>query len=174
MGKKGDLSDFERGMVVGDRRIWVFHNLLSYWDFHAQTFLGFTKNDVKMGKTSSMWQSCGQKCLIDARGQRRMGRLTQADRRATLTEITTRYNRGMQQKHLWSHNHTTLRQMSYNSRRPHWAPLISTTKKKRLQFARAHQNFQSDSWRLEKCCLVEPDKCVWYDRGQSLSHILKK
>jgi len=26
-----------------------------------------------------------------------MGRLIQADRRATLTEITTRYNRGMQQ-----------------------------------------------------------------------------
>jgi len=28
---------------------------------------------------------------------RRMGRLIQADRRATLTEMTTRYNRGVQQ-----------------------------------------------------------------------------
>jgi len=43
MGKKGDLSNFERGMVVGAR---VFHNLLSYWDFHTQPFLGFTKNGV--------------------------------------------------------------------------------------------------------------------------------
>jgi len=44
MGKKGDLSYFERGMLVGAR---VFHNLLNYWDFHAQPFLGFTKNGVK-------------------------------------------------------------------------------------------------------------------------------
>jgi len=54
----------------------VFHNLLRYWDFQAQPFLGFTKEQQ----------------LVDARGQRRMGRLIQADRRATLTEITTRYN----------------------------------------------------------------------------------
>jgi len=33
-----------------------------------------------------------------------------------------------------------LRRMGYNSRRPHRVPLISTTnRKKRLQFARAHQ-----------------------------------
>jgi len=45
----------------------------------------------------SMWESCERKCLFEARGQRRMGRLIQADRRATLTEITTRYNWGKQQ-----------------------------------------------------------------------------
>jgi len=39
MGKKGDLSNF------------VEHNhLLSHWDFHAQPFLGFTKNGVKREK----------------------------------------------------------------------------------------------------------------------------
>ncbi len=36
MGKKGDLSDFERGRVVGARR-----------DFHAQPSLGFTENGPK-------------------------------------------------------------------------------------------------------------------------------
>jgi len=55
--------------------------LLSYWDFHAQPFLGFTKNGVKREKHPVP-------CLVDARGQRRMGRLIQADRRATLTEIS--------------------------------------------------------------------------------------
>ncbi|KAG1932899.1 hypothetical protein F2P79_020886 [Pimephales promelas] len=66
-----------------------------------------------------MRQSCGRKCLVDARGQRRMGRLIQADRRATLTEITTCYNRGMQQSICEATTHTTLRRMGYNSRRPH-------------------------------------------------------
>uniref|UniRef100_A0AAY5KPP9 Transposase Tc1-like domain-containing protein n=1 Tax=Esox lucius TaxID=8010 RepID=A0AAY5KPP9_ESOLU len=78
-----------------------------------------------------MRQSCGRKCLVDARGQRRMGRLIQADRRATLTEITTRYNRGMQQSICEATTRTTLRRMGYNSRRPHWVPLISTTNRKK-------------------------------------------
>jgi len=47
-----------------------------------------------------------------------MGRLIQADRRATWTEITTRYNRGMQQSICKATTHTTLWWMSYNSRRP--------------------------------------------------------
>jgi len=76
-----------------------------------------------------MRQSCGRKCLVDARGQRRMARLIQDDRRATLTEVTTR-----QQSICEATTHTTLRRMGYNSRRPHRVPLISTT---RLKFARA-------------------------------------
>uniref|UniRef100_A0A8C6TY92 N-ethylmaleimide-sensitive factor attachment protein, beta b n=1 Tax=Neogobius melanostomus TaxID=47308 RepID=A0A8C6TY92_9GOBI len=48
-----------------------------------------------------------------------MGRLIQADRRATLTEITTRYNRGMEQSICEATTRTTLRRMGYNSRRPH-------------------------------------------------------
>jgi len=61
-----------------------------------------------------------------------MGRLIQADRRATLTEITTRYNRGIQQSICEEDTTpTTLRRMGYNSRRPHRVPLISTTKRKK-------------------------------------------
>ncbi len=41
-GKKGDLSDFERGML--------FQKLLIYWDFHAQPSLGFTENGLKKRK----------------------------------------------------------------------------------------------------------------------------
>ncbi|XDV36000.1 hypothetical protein PO909_005854 [Leuciscus waleckii] len=99
-------------------------------------------------KTSSLRQSCGRKCLVDARGQMRMGRLIQADRRATLTEITTRYHRGMQQSICEATTRTTLRRMGYNSRKAHRVPLISTTnRKKRLQFARAHQNWTVEDWK---------------------------
>ncbi len=51
MGKKGDLSDFERGMVVGARRlVWVFQKRRIYWDFHAQPSLRFTENGPKKRK----------------------------------------------------------------------------------------------------------------------------
>jgi len=42
MGKKGDLRDFERGMVVV-----VFQKLRIYWDFHTKLSLGFTENSPK-------------------------------------------------------------------------------------------------------------------------------
>ncbi len=39
----------------------------------------------------------GRKCLVNVRaGQRRMGRLVRDDRKATVTQITNRYNQGMQ------------------------------------------------------------------------------
>jgi len=106
-----------------------------------------------------MRQSCWRKCLVDARGQRRMGRLIQADRKATLTEITTRYNRGIQQSICEATTHTTLRQMGYSSRRPHLVPLIYTTnRKKRLQFARAHHNWTVEDWK----------NVAWSDESQFL------
>ncbi len=75
--------------------VWVFQKLLIYWDFHTQPSLGFTENGPKQ-KISSERQLCGRKCLVDVRGQRRMGRLVRDDRKATVTQITTRYNQGMQ------------------------------------------------------------------------------
>ncbi len=51
MGKKGDLGDFERGMVVGARRADLsISKLLIYLDFHAQPSLGFTENGQKKKK----------------------------------------------------------------------------------------------------------------------------
>ncbi len=51
MGKKGDLSDFERVMVVGaDGLVWVLKKLLIYWDFQTQPSLEFTENAPKNRK----------------------------------------------------------------------------------------------------------------------------
>ncbi len=77
-----------------------------------------------------------------------MGRLVRYDRKATVIEITTRYNQGMQNTISERTTRRTLKQMGYSSRRPHWVPLLSAkNRKRRLQFAQAHQK---DNRKLEK------------------------
>ncbi len=62
--------------------------------------LGFSRTTIsrvyREEKISSEQQLCGGKCLVDVRGQRRMGRLVRDDRKATVTQITTLYNQCMQ------------------------------------------------------------------------------
>ncbi len=67
--------------------------MLIYWDFHAQPSLGFTENGLKKRKYPV------------SRGQRRMGRLVRDYRKATVTQITTRYNQGMQNTISEMYNH---------------------------------------------------------------------
>ncbi len=99
-------------------------------------------------KISSERQLCRRKCLVDVRGQRRMGRLVRDDRKATVTQITTRFNQSMQNTISERTTRRTLKQMGYSSRRPHQVPLRSDkNRKQRLQFAQAHQNWTIEDWK---------------------------
>ncbi len=134
-------------LLVPDGPVWVFQKLLIFWDFHAQPSLGFTENGPKK-KISSEQQLCGWKCIVDVRGQRRMSRLVRDDRKATVTQITTRYNQYMQNTISEHTTRRTLKQMSYNSRRPHRVSLLSAKNRKRsLQFTQAQQNWAIEDWK---------------------------
>ncbi len=80
--------------------------------------------------------------------QRRMGRLVRDYRKATVIQITTRYNQGMQHTISERTTRRTLKQMSYSSRRPHRVPLLSATnRKRRLKFTQAYQNWTIEDWK---------------------------
>ncbi len=145
MGKKVDLSDFERRMVVGARRAG----------------LSISKTAGEWSKKETIFserQLCGRKCLVDVRGQRRMGRLVRDDRKATVTQIITRYNQAMQNTISERTTHRILKQMGY-SRRPHQVPLRSAkNRKRRQQFAQAHPNWTIEDWK----------NVAWSDESQFL------
>ncbi len=77
-----------------------------------------------------------------------MGRLVRDYRKATVTQITTRYNQGMQNTISEHTTRQTLKQMGSSSRRPHRVPLLSAkNRKRRLQFTQAHQNWTIEDWK---------------------------
>ncbi len=93
-------------------------------------------------KISSERQLCGRICLVDVRGQRWMDRLVRDDRKETVSQITTRYNQGMQNTISERTTRRTLKQMSYSSRRPHRVPLLSAKNRKQ-----AHQSWTIEDWK---------------------------
>ncbi len=92
-----------------------------------------------------------------------MGRLVRDDRTATVTQITNRYNQGMQNTISERTTRRTLKQMGYSSRRPHRVPLLSAkNRKRRLQFTQARQNWTIEDWKtlpglmsLDFCCDIQ-------------------
>ncbi len=70
------------------------------------------------------------------------------DRKATVTQITTRYNQGMQNTISGCTTRRTLKQMGYSSRRPHRVQLLSAKNwKQRLQFTQANKNWTIEDWK---------------------------
>ncbi len=154
MGKKGDLSDFERGMVVCARRAGLrISKTADLLGFSRTTISRFYRELSKKDKISCERQLCRRKGLVDIRGQRRMGRLVRDNRKVTVTQIIICYNQGMQNTISECTTRRTLKQMDYSRRRPNLVTFLSSKyRKQRHKFHTGSPKLYHR--KLEKRCLV--------------------
>ncbi len=145
-GEERGFKWLERGKVVGARRsglsisetadlLWFSHTTISrvYREWSE-------KENIQWAGV--VWTKMPCWC------QRRMSRLVRDDRTTTVTQITTRYNQGMQNTISEHTTHRTLKQMGYSSRRPHRVLLLSAKNRtRRIQFTQDHQNWTIVDWK---------------------------
>ncbi len=106
-----------------------------------------------------------------------MGRLVRDDRKTTVTQITTRYNQGMQNTISEHTTRRTLKQMGSSSRRPHRVPLLSDKNRtRRIQFTQDHQNWTIEdrknvAWSDESRFLLQHSEDrvrIWHKEHESI------
>ncbi|XP_047461875.1 uncharacterized protein LOC125020531 [Mugil cephalus] len=93
MGKSRDLSEFERGMIVGARSAGCSIS-------QTVNMLGFSKTAVsrvfrewcEKQKTSSRRELSGRKRLVDEAGEKMLERIMEANNQATDVQIQAMYN----------------------------------------------------------------------------------
>ncbi len=166
-------------MVVG--AIWTGLSISQTTDllgFSLATTSRVYREWSEKEKISSELQLCGWKCLVDVRGQRRMGRLVGDDRKTTVTQITTRYSQGMQNTISEHTTCQTLKQMGSSSRRPHRVPLLSDKNRtRRIQFTQTHQNWTIEDWKnFFRLLLLHSDFRVriWHKEHESMHPALSQ
>ena len=115
------------------------------WRYINKNELNWIEPSLGLQRTVWKRENIQWKCLVDVRGQRRMGRLVPDDRKATGTQISTRSNPGMQNTISERTARGTLKKMGCSSRRPQQVPLLSANSRKlRLRFTQGHQNWTTE------------------------------
>ncbi|ROL44478.1 hypothetical protein DPX16_20747 [Anabarilius grahami] len=99
MGKRKDLSEFDRGQIVMARRLGQSISKTEAlvgcsWSAVVSIYQKWTKE----GTVVNWRQGHGWPRLIDARGERRLARVVRSNRRATVAQIAQEVNAGSDRK----------------------------------------------------------------------------
>ncbi|GBM91031.1 hypothetical protein AVEN_251289-1, partial [Araneus ventricosus] len=84
-----DLSEFERGVIVGALEMGrSISEVAMKFGFSRTTISRVYREYRESGKTSNLRHRCGRKMIVQERDQRRLMRIIKRDRRATLPQIS--------------------------------------------------------------------------------------
>ncbi|ROL53769.1 Transposable element Tcb1 transposase [Anabarilius grahami] len=162
MGKRKDLSEFDKGQIVMARRLGQsISKTAALVGCSRSAVVSIYQKCFKEGTVVNRRQGHGRPRLIDARGERRLARVVQSNRRATVAQIAQEVNAGSDRKVSEYTVYTVYRIHSASHCRPVRAPMLTPDHhRKRQQWTREHQNWTTEQWKKE----------AWSDELRLLLH----
>ncbi|GBN72996.1 hypothetical protein AVEN_254669-1 [Araneus ventricosus] len=121
-----DLSEFERGVIVGAREMGhSISEVAMKFGFSRTTNSRVYREYRESGKISNLRHRCGRKKIMQERDQRRLTRIIKRDRRATLPQIAADFNAGPSTSVSVRTIKRNIIDMGFRSRRPTRVPLMT-------------------------------------------------
>ncbi|XP_042899800.1 uncharacterized protein [Parasteatoda tepidariorum] len=121
MWKKSDLTEFQRGMIVGARCVGTSISKTAALVKCSRAAVANVYKEWTIKQiTESQSQTCGRHRVLNARSERRLTRVVQRNRRATVRQIASDLNQGATVNVSELTVQLTLRRIGYGSRRLMW------------------------------------------------------
>ena len=118
MGKRKDVSDFDKGQIVMARRLGQSISKTAALVGCSRSAVVRDLPKVVQGRKTGEPATGSDPRLIDARGERRLARVVRSNRRATVAQIAEKVNAGSDRKVSEHTVHRSLLRMGLRSRRP--------------------------------------------------------
>ena len=126
MTARRELTDFERGMLVGARRMGhAISDIVREFNIPRSTVSRVCREYRISGITSHHGQRSGRPRALNDRDRRRLRRVVNANRQATLRQITAEINVGRTRDVSGRTVRRNLSSLGYASRRPTRVPLLT-------------------------------------------------
>ncbi|KAF4088070.1 hypothetical protein AMELA_G00078690 [Ameiurus melas] len=150
MGKRKDLSDFDKGQIVMARRLGQsISKTAALVGCSRYAVVSTYQKWCKEGQPVNRRQGHGRPRLIDACGEQKLADLVQSHKRDTVAQIAEKVNAGCDRKVSERTVHRSLLRMGLRRRRSDKVPMLTPVpRRKRLQWAREHQNWTMEQWKM--------------------------
>ncbi|GBM55977.1 hypothetical protein AVEN_45126-1 [Araneus ventricosus] len=146
MDKTSDLDAFDRGQIVGSRRMGhsISEIVRELGFLRARVYREYTNG----GEKTSDRTNCKGQLALNERGVRRLSRIVRSQRSRTLAQITTQLNQGASRTVSKRTVQRSLHRMGFGSRRPTRVPLLNARHRAaRLAWAREHREWTLEDWK---------------------------
>ncbi|CAN9501504.1 unnamed protein product [Ophioblennius macclurei] len=149
MGKRKDLSDFEKGQIVMARRLGQsISQTAALVGCSRCAVVNVYQKWSREGEPVNRRQGHGRPKLIDARGERKLARVVRSNRKATVAEIAEKLNAHCARKVSEHTVHRSLLRLGLRYHKPARVSILTLdSSRKRLQWAQQHRDWTPERWR---------------------------
>ncbi|TMZ23716.1 hypothetical protein EMF65_34440 [Klebsiella pneumoniae] len=146
MGKRKDLSEFDKDQIVMAKRLGQsISKTAALVGCSRSAVVSIYQKWSKEGTVVNRRQGHGRPRLIDARGERRLACVVRSNRRATVAQIAQEVNAGSDRKVSEYTVHHSLLHMGLHSCRPVRVPMLTPVhRRKHQQWTLEHQNWTTE------------------------------